>query len=100
MESQTKLSRNAIIIISYVVFCIILGCSREISESLFAIAILVCVIFGWQALNKIQPAMFVWMPLGGWLVYFFIKFILSYLVGVFVAPYIIGKNIADKNGVS
>ena len=26
--------------------------------------------FGWQALNRITPEMFVWMPVGSWLIYY------------------------------
>lgn len=49
--------------------------------------------FGWQALNKITPDMFVWMPLKGWVIYYVIKFILSLIVGMFVAPFQIAKKI-------
>ncbi len=49
--------------------------------------------FGWKALNKITPEMFVWMPLKGWLIYFVIKFILSFFIGMFVAPFQIAKMI-------
>lgn len=51
--------------------------------------------FGWGALTRIQPAMFVWMPLMGWCIYFIVKFILSIIVGYFVAPYKIGQMISD-----
>lgn len=56
----------------------------------------VCGIFGWKALNKVQPSMFLWLSWAGWLIYFAIKFILSVLIGVVVAPYQIGKFIAEK----
>lgn len=58
------------------------------------IVILACAIFGWQALNRIQPAMFIWMSWTGWIIYFCIKFILSAMIGLFVAPFKIGKAIA------
>ena len=56
----------------------------------------VCAFFGWKALNKIQPTMFVWMSWVGWLVYFAIKFFLSVAIGFFIAPFAIGKKIGGS----
>ena len=58
------------------------------------IVILACSFFGWKALNSIQPAMFIWMSWLGWIIYFCVKFILSAIIGLFVAPFKIGKWIA------
>lgn len=58
------------------------------------VVMLLCAVFGWQALTRIQPAMFVWMPIFGWFVYFFVKFLLAALIGFFVAPYMLGKQIS------
>ena len=58
------------------------------------IVILACAVFGWKALNSIQPAMFIWMSWTGWIIYFCVKFILSTMIGVFVAPFKLGKLIA------
>ena len=58
------------------------------------IVILACSFFGWKALNSIQPAMFIWMSWLGWIIYFCVKFILSAIIGLFVAPFKIGKRIA------
>lgn len=58
------------------------------------IVMLACSIFGWKALNRIQPAMFIWMSWIGWLIYFSVKFILSALIGLFVAPFKLAKWIA------
>lgn len=63
---------------------------------LSAIVILPCAIAGWRVLNGITPAMFIWMPIFGWIVYFFIKFILSALIGVFVVPFRLGRLLAEK----
>lgn len=41
---------------------------------------------GWRALTKIQPSMFLFLPLIGWVIYFFVKFILSIFVGLFMFP--------------
>ena len=58
------------------------------------VVMLACSIFGWKALNRIQPAMFIWMSWIGWLIYFSVKFILSALIGLFVAPFKLAKWIA------
>ena len=59
-----------------------------------SVAVLVCSVFGWQTLNRIQPTMFIWMPLIGWLIYFIVKFVLSAMIGFFVAPFRIAKWVA------
>lgn len=60
--------------------------------------LLIFCLFGWCTLSAIQPAMFIWMPLMGWIIYFFAKLALSYVVGGIVGPYMIGKAIADAMG--
>ena len=56
----------------------------------------VCAFFGWRALSRIQPTMFVWMSWVGWLVYFAVKFFLSVAIGFFIAPFVIGKKIGES----
>lgn len=41
---------------------------------------------GWRVLNKITPAMFLWMPLVGWIIYFAIKLVLAYCIGLIALP--------------
>jgi len=53
--------------------------------SLFAMIFFACVPFGWQALNRITPNIFLILPLAGWAIYFFIKFILAACIGWAVA---------------
>jgi len=43
--------------------------------------------WGWSALNKITPNVFLFLPIGGWVLYFVIKFMLSLLIGAFALPY-------------
>lgn len=55
---------------------------------------------GWKVLNKIQPNMFLFLPLIGWVIYFLIKFSLAYFVGLVAFPvniyrYWKGKKEAD-----
>ncbi len=33
----------------------------------------VCGFFGWKSLNMITPSLFVWMPLGSWVIYFIVS---------------------------
>ena len=49
--------------------------------------------FGWKALNRIQPSIFLVLPLIGWLIYFLLKFFLAIVVGMFVTPFVISKKI-------
>lgn len=56
---------------------------------------IICGIFGWQALNKITPSMFLWMSFVGWIIYFCIKGVISVIIGIFVAPYKIAKAIIN-----
>lgn len=51
--------------------------------------------FGWNALNGIQPDIFLVMPIGGWVLYFVIKIVFSLFIGIFVAPFVISKKIAE-----
>ena len=52
--------------------------------------------FGWQALYKITPNVFIIMPIVGWIFYYLIKGILSLFIGVIVAPFQISKKITAK----
>lgn len=52
--------------------------------------------FGWKALNVITPNIFLFMPVIGWVIYFSIKFVLSIIVGMFVAPFQIAKAISNS----
>lgn len=42
--------------------------------------------YGWAILNRITPAMFLWMSWVGWLIYFLVKFLVSYIIGVVALP--------------
>ncbi len=43
--------------------------------------------WGWSALDKITPNVFLILPLIGWVIYFVCKLLISLFVGMFVAPY-------------
>ncbi|MBE6757769.1 MAG: hypothetical protein E7552_04390 [Ruminococcaceae bacterium] len=50
-------------------------------------------VWGWKGLSKIQPNIFLIMPIAGWILYFVIKGFLAIFLGVFIAPYQISKMI-------
>jgi hypothetical protein len=68
------------------------GGTREV----FAVIALVMAYFGWRALNMITPNLFLIMPIGHWIWYFIIKGVISFFVGIFVAPYQIAKMIINN----
>lgn len=70
------------------------------SSSIGIVVVGICAVFGWRYISQIQPSMFIWMPLVGWFIYFFAKFIFAGLLGFFIVPYklgnYIGRQIADS----
>lgn len=59
-----------------------------------AVVFVVCAYFGWKALNFITPNIFLIMPIGGWVIYYVIKGVLSFFIGFFVAPFQIGRMVS------
>jgi len=63
------------------------------------VVIAVCVYFGWGALNKLQDTILhrilIILPLAGWVIFHIVKFILAIIIGVFVAPFVLGKKIGE-----
>lgn len=58
--------------------------------------------WGWSALNKITPNLFLFMSWFGWVIYFVIKLIISMIIGMFVTPfkiYGIIKGLSDAKGI-
>jgi hypothetical protein len=53
--------------------------------------------WGWSALNRITPNVFLFLPLNGWIFYFVIKFALSLTIGMFVTPFKIYQIINGLN---
>lgn len=51
--------------------------------------------YGWAILNSITPSMFLWMSWVGWLIYFFIKLLLAYAIGLVALPIKIIKWIVE-----
>jgi len=42
--------------------------------------------WGWKVVTFIQPRMFLFLSIFGWVIYFFIKFLLAYFVGIVALP--------------
>lgn len=101
-EEGKKIAKTVQIVVTFILYVIVFGtvAAGASNDNLYLTwgVILVCAFFGWKALNKIQPSMFLWMSWTGWLFYFFIKFLLSTMVGVFIAPYKIGQYIGGALG--
>lgn len=97
----TKKGRICLILVLYIV---ILGIFTLLSQILLnthltyipMIFAIVMGVFGWKALSRIQPNIFLILPIGGWIIYFLVKGVLSVMIGVFVAPYVIAKWIIEK----
>ena len=68
----------------------------ENSTVVVLIFVVVFAYFGWKALNKINLNVILIMPVGKWVVYYAVKGILSLVIGVFVAPFVLAKKIANE----
>lgn len=93
----SKIGRFVMIVLGYVIILgiIYVGIVSG-TQFLYWIMVLLCGYFGWRALNRITPDMFLIMSIGKWGIYYLVKGILSICIGVFVAPYQISKMIVNK----
>lgn len=94
------LGKAGMIIVFYAVIFLLVLLFAQIFEGgggeyAALVLMLIFAVFGWKALNKIQPNIFLFMPVVGWVIYFCIKGVLSVLVGIFVAPFVIAKKITE-----
>ena len=89
--------KATIIVVFYlIIFGIIMLFVKIDSAYLALIVMAIFAYFGWKALNRITPDVFLFMPIGGWIAYFVIKLVLSIVIGIFIAPFVISKSIAEK----
>lgn len=49
---------------------------------------------GWKTLTRITPGVFLFLPIIGWVLYFIVKFVLSWAVGLVMLPIRTVRNIA------
>lgn len=85
-NDRSVLVKNTVLMIVLFIFGFIT------SDSNFFMAILAGYFFagipwGWSALNKITPNIFLFMPVVGWIIYFGIKLVVSLMIGMFVTPF-------------
>ena len=50
------------------------------------------IIVDWKTVNKITPRFFLFLPVIGWIIYLFVKFYASMMVGMFVSPFWLFKR--------
>ena len=93
LKSKSNAVKFLIPIISYVLIWGIMYTLWITGGDIAGVIIIICAIFGWLSLNRIQPSMFLWLSWGGWFAYIINKFVLSALIGLFVTPWYISKLI-------
>lgn len=99
--SQKRQRRKSLITTVIAAIVLLLICSsfytyNSIHLTIFQVLFVICIPFGWAALNKIQPQIFLFLPVIGWLIYFSIKLVASAIVGLGALPYVIVKYIKDS----
>lgn len=75
------LSIAMMIIGGYMYFTIYANDGFNLFVLLFTILIFGGIPYGWSALNKITPNIFLIMPIIGWLIYFILKLVLAFCIG-------------------
>lgn len=96
---STKIGKAVFIAVMYVlIWGSFFAVSQIFAEQEYVALIYVAlfVYFGWKALNRITPKIFLILPGIGWVIYFVFKGLASLLIGMFVAPFVISKRIADR----
>ncbi|MBP3938558.1 MAG: hypothetical protein IK955_04060 [Clostridia bacterium] len=96
----SPLGKGAMIAVLYVVilgvFVLLLTSTYESSSGIPAVIMALCFgFFGWKSLNKIRPSLFLIMPVVGWLFYFAIKGLISVIIGMFIAPFVISRKVTE-----
>lgn len=90
---QSKSGKYLIILICYIVIYGFMAVLHRYGLEYGQLIVLAGIYFGWKGLSKIQPAMFIWMPIVGWLIYLLVKLFLSACIGIFILPYVLGDKI-------
>ena len=92
---SSMLGRVTVTVVSAIIIfgLILIGVSTEAMPIVLIIAF-GCTYFGWKALNRITPNIFLILPLGGWVIYFLIKGVLAFFIGYVIAPFQIGRMIS------
>ncbi len=56
--------------------------------------------YGWAILNRITPSMFLWLSWVGWLIYFGLKLLLAYTIGIVALPFKLFRWISELVNVN
>ncbi|MBE6768835.1 MAG: hypothetical protein E7549_08010 [Ruminococcaceae bacterium] len=56
--------------------------------------------YGWAILNAITPSMFLWLSWVGWIIYFLIKLLLAYFIGLIALPIKLIKWIIELSSIN
>ena len=92
----SPIGRITMIVLFVVIFYgLIMAGLASNNMAILGITLLLCAYFGWRALNRITPSMFVIMSINAWVIYFLVKGLLSIIIGGFVAPFQIGKMLSN-----
>lgn len=86
-EIIKSLAISTLVGIILMVICINNAITQGEPEVIFSSILFLGVGFGWSALNKITPNIFLFMSWFGWICYFVIKLFLAALIGIFVCPF-------------
>lgn len=60
----------------------------------------IAIVAGWRKLNKFTSNYFLFLPVIGWVIYFLVKLYISAIVGLFIAPFRIYRNINRLKEIS
>ena len=92
-KAQTELYQSVIIAIALLIVGIIFSIWIGNPTGMLFIGIP----FGWRILNMLTPRFFIWMPIMGWVIYFLIKFLLSYIIGFIALPIYVFRQVKNIN---
>jgi len=95
-DHVSKVKTEMFTSIAISVVLMIVGC--VIIESPMGI-LLAGIPYGWSILNSITPSMFLWMSWVGWIIYYGIKLVLAYFIGLVALPIKIFKWVTELNRV-
>ena len=84
---KAKSEKRALLIRSIAIFAIVFVLCLSAPGAPFFVALFVAgTPCGWRALSSMQPRMFLFLPIIGWLIYLGIKLFLSYWIGSIAMP--------------
>lgn len=85
------------IVFAVIIYGIVFWLLNVVNESIVFVIGIACAFFGWKFLQDIiTPELFSFADPYGWLFCFFVKLLLSAIIGLFVAPFWLGKKISNS----